>query len=118
MQRDAERTKSVTPIEDACAGLVSRPFVVPASEVVYVKGLIEASEGLANLFAERGGELTIATTASQEAELVRFLEDLAAELSSCETPCRWQGRVTRPEGAGADEAGGPSGVAPGEQPRD
>ncbi len=52
---------------------------VDPREVVFVKGVLEASEGLAVLFAEAGGELTIATSTSQAEELDRVLSDLALE---------------------------------------
>ena len=59
--------------------LVFRRMRVSTREVVFVKGVIEASEGLAAVFAEHGGDLTIATSPSQREELDRFLQDLADE---------------------------------------
>ncbi len=61
-------------------GLTSVSLSVPASEVVYVRALLEAHEGLAVMFAERGGELVLATTDSQAAELAWFVAALQAEL--------------------------------------
>jgi Domain of unknown function (DUF4911) len=52
---------------------------VPAREVVFVKGVIEASEGVGVVFADHGGDLTIATLPSQKDELDRILQDLASE---------------------------------------
>jgi len=60
-------------------GLVFRKMRVSSREVVFVKGVIEASEGLAVMFAESGGDLTIATSPSQKDELDRVLLDLANE---------------------------------------
>lgn len=60
-------------------GLVFRKVRVAPREVVFVKGVIEASEGLAVVFAERGGDLTVATLPSQKDELDRILHDLAIE---------------------------------------
>ena len=60
-------------------GLVTRRLRVPAREVVFVKGVIEASEGVAVVFADRGGDLTIATLPNQKDELDRILHDLAIE---------------------------------------
>jgi hypothetical protein len=60
-------------------GLVTRRVRVPAREVVFVKGVIEASEGVAVVFADRGGDLTIATLPNQKDELDRILHDLALE---------------------------------------
>ena len=59
--------------------LIFRRVRVAAREVVFVKGIIEASEGLAVVFAESGGDLTIATSPSQKDELDRILQDLARD---------------------------------------
>lgn len=53
---------------------------VRAPDVVFVKGVIEASDGLAIVFAERGGDLTIAAPMDRGAELSELLRDLAEEL--------------------------------------
>jgi hypothetical protein len=60
--------------------MVVRRVVVASSEVVFVKGIIEALEGLAQVFAERGGELTLAAPADRAAELDALVDDLCAEL--------------------------------------
>jgi hypothetical protein len=67
------------PVEMLLGGLVTRRVRVPAREVVFVKGVIEASEGVAVVFADSGGDLTIATLPSQKDELDRILQDLAGE---------------------------------------
>lgn len=59
--------------------LVQKLSVRP-SDVVFVKGIIEASEGIANIFAERGGELTIAAPIGRGAELTELLADIAREV--------------------------------------
>ena len=59
--------------------LVVRRVRVSPREVVFLKGVIEASEGVAAVFAESGGDLTIATMPSQKDELDRILQDLQAE---------------------------------------
>ena len=61
-------------------GLVIRRIVLRARDVVYFKGVIEASEGLAQVFAEEGGDLTVAAPVDREAELDRVLAELLAEL--------------------------------------
>ena len=68
--------------EDLCRGLSSRRVRVRPRDVVYVKGILEASEGLAVVFAERGGELVFATPPSRVAELDAFLADLAHEIGA------------------------------------
>jgi hypothetical protein len=60
--------------------MVVRRVVVQSSEVVFVKGIIEALEGLAQVFAERGGELTLAAPLDRAAELDALVDDLCVEL--------------------------------------
>jgi Domain of unknown function (DUF4911) len=59
--------------------LVVRRVRVSPREVVFLKGVIEASEGVAAVFAESGGDLVIATPPGQEDELDRILQDLKLE---------------------------------------
>jgi hypothetical protein len=61
------------------AGLVVRRVRIAPREVVFLKGVIEASEGVAAVFAESGGDLTIATLPTQRDELDRILQDLQEE---------------------------------------
>lgn len=63
-------------------GLVTRRVRVAARDVVFVKGIFEASEGLGALFAERGGDLVIAAPCSREAELDEVLTDLESEIGA------------------------------------
>jgi hypothetical protein len=70
--------KSVAPLIGE--GMVARRLVVRAKDVAFLKGVIEAHEGLAALFAESGGDLMLASPADREAELDAFVRDLAAEL--------------------------------------
>jgi len=76
------RTKTPLPIELMRAGMVACELSVSAPDVVFVKGLLEASEGLGALFAERGGELTIVAPASRWAEMRELLADLEAEIGA------------------------------------
>jgi hypothetical protein len=62
--------------------LATRSVRVAPRDVVYVKGIFEASEGLGALFAERGGELTIAVHHSRERELDELLLDLTVEIAA------------------------------------
>jgi hypothetical protein len=71
-------TKSVAPCIGP--GMVVRRVLSPSHEVVFVKGIIEALEGLAQVFAERGGELTIAAPSDRARELDAVVDDLCAEL--------------------------------------
>ena len=63
-------------------GMVVRRVVLRAPDVVFFKGVIEASEGLAAVFAESGGDLTIAAPAEREAELDSLLDSLCVELGA------------------------------------
>jgi hypothetical protein len=71
---------SVAPLIDS--DLVCRKVVVRDKDVVFVKGIFEASEGLGALFAERGGELIISAPLSRARELDELLGDLEIELQA------------------------------------
>jgi Domain of unknown function (DUF4911) len=68
-----------SPRDMLLGGLIFRRVRVRAREVVFVKGVIEASEGLAVVFSESGGDLTIATPPSQTRELDEILRDLETD---------------------------------------
>ena len=51
----------------------------PSRNVVFVKGIVEAHEGLATFFAERGGEVVLAAPVERAGELGAFAADLARE---------------------------------------
>lgn len=78
------RPRTPLSIESASAGMITHRVVVPAHEVVFVKGVLEASEGVAAVFAESGGELAIVTHESREPALQEILADLA-EVGLAET---------------------------------
>jgi hypothetical protein len=63
--------------------LVERRVRVPARDVVYVRGLLEANEGLGALLADAdgGGDLCIVAHASRALELDEWLRDLADEVT-------------------------------------
>ncbi len=61
-------------------GMVVRRVVLRAPDVVFFKGIVEASEGLAAVFAEKGGDLSVAAPEERAAELDALLDDLCAEL--------------------------------------
>lgn len=70
-------SKSVAPLVGE--GMVTRALTVRAKDVAFIKGIVEAHEGLAALFAERGGDLTLASPKDREAELDVLVHDLAVE---------------------------------------
>lgn len=57
-------------------GMVTRRVIVRTRDVVFFKGVIEASEGLAAVFAERGGDLVVAAPAERARELDAVMADL------------------------------------------
>lgn len=69
-------------MKTVCTGMLAREVIVRPPDVVFVKGLIEASDGLAAVFAERGGDLTIVTPEGREAELAELLRDLEVEIGA------------------------------------
>lgn len=79
-QGPARRVRAAISVDRATCGLVVGHLHVAKEHVVFVKGIVEASEGLACLFAERGGDLTIASPAGRRAELRELLVDLATDL--------------------------------------
>lgn len=70
--------RSVAPLVGE--GMITRRLVVRAKDVAFLKGIVEAHEGLAQVFAEGGGDLTIAAPVGREAELDELVRDLAEEL--------------------------------------
>jgi hypothetical protein len=77
-----KRTAAALGVREASAGLVARGVNVRPSDVVFVKSLVEDSEGLAGIFAERGGELVLAAPASRAADLDLLLADLEREIGA------------------------------------
>ncbi|HEX3771330.1 MAG TPA: hypothetical protein VHV30_10715 [Polyangiaceae bacterium] len=63
-------------------GLIVRKLVMRSRDVVFFKGIIEASEGLAAVFAEHGGDLTVAAPADRASELDAVLAELSVELNA------------------------------------
>jgi hypothetical protein len=83
----------VPPLLDA--DLVARRVRVRARDAVFVRGVLEASEGVGVLFAEQGGDLVLATPRALEAALDEVIADLVLELDA----------VVEPFADGADNAG-------------
>lgn len=67
-------------VAEASAGLVAFDLTVRETDVVFVKSIVEASEGLAVLLAERGGEIRLASPRDRAAELGELVDDLVTEL--------------------------------------
>jgi hypothetical protein len=60
--------------------MTAKRLIVRAKDVVFVKGVVEAHDGLAHVFAEHGGDLTIACAPDRLRELEELVRDLAEEL--------------------------------------
>lgn len=71
---------------DASIGMMRREVTVLAADVVFVKGIVEASEGLAAVFAEQGGELSIVSPREREAEVTELVEDLKRDVAARVSP--------------------------------
>jgi hypothetical protein len=56
-------------------------LVVRSPDVVRVKGIIEAHDGLAQVYAAHGGELTLVACADRRDELEALAGSLAAEFA-------------------------------------
>jgi hypothetical protein len=61
--------------------LVRRVQVAPG-DVVFVKGILEASEGVAAMFADEGGELAIAAPLELRAALDELVADLERDVGA------------------------------------
>lgn len=62
--------------------LVERRVRVAPRDVVLVKGICEASEGLCAMFAESGGDLVLAAPASRARELDELVHDLHTDFDA------------------------------------
>ena len=78
----SRRAQAALPLATVGAGMLVRRVNVRSPDVVFVKGLVEASDGLASVFAERGGELLFAAPHERAAELFELLADLETELGA------------------------------------
>lgn len=74
----------VPPILDS--DLVARRVRVRARDTVFVRGVLEASEGVGVLFAEQGGDLVLAAPLALEGALDEVIADLVAELGAVVEP--------------------------------
>jgi hypothetical protein len=62
-----------------------RRLVVQPRDVVYVKGIAQASDGLCCVFSDGGGNLVLACAENRAADLQQLVDDLTMELNcSCE----------------------------------
>lgn len=64
------------------ADLVVRRVLVQAKDVVIIKGICEASEGLCAMFADRGGDLLLAAPHSRTRDLDELVSDLCTDFGA------------------------------------
>lgn len=62
------------------AELAVRPVSVRAQDLVLVRHLLEASEGIGFLIAKRGGNALLVSPRSRSDELDAFIEDMKLEM--------------------------------------
>jgi len=60
--------------------LITRDISCDLSDIVYVKSIASAYDGLCCLFAERGGTVSLVAPKGREAELDLLVDDLRFEL--------------------------------------
>ncbi len=109
------------PIDQASVGLVVHSLTVDAEDIVFVKGIVEASDGLAVVFApprrrrsggapgtsapSRTHTLLLAAPRGRESDLAELVADLGAELASPEAGVHPRRRAT---GDGGQRESSPS----------
>lgn len=64
--------------------LTIRKLTVLPKDVVFVKAIIQASDGLCCLFSDGGGNLILAAAEDRAADLQLLADDLEMELSNTE----------------------------------
>jgi len=62
--------------------MISHRVRLHPRDVVFVKGIFEASEGLGSLFAERGGDVVLAAPRSRANEFEALLRDLVTDVGA------------------------------------
>lgn len=82
--------------------LVWRRIRVQDRDVGFIRGILEASEGLACMFAERGGDLMLVAPVSQEERLDEVIDDLRVELGAIVTERGANGGRKRERSSGSD----------------
>jgi len=78
-RRPATTATKSAPVVPLGPDFVTRRVLVPASDVVFVKGIVEAHDGLAQVYAEAGGELWISAIRDRAAELDALVSGLVGD---------------------------------------
>jgi hypothetical protein len=82
MPRDTTPSDAETSKEFVSDEVIMRKIRVRASDVVVVKGICEASEGLCAMFAEHGGDLVLAAPRSRARDLDELVADLVVDFEA------------------------------------
>jgi hypothetical protein len=82
MPRPASPADAGPPSDFVSDEIILRKIRVRASDVVVVKGICEASEGLCAMFAEHGGDLVLAAPRSRARDLDELVADLAVDFGA------------------------------------
>ena len=61
-------------------GLISRKLRLKDADVVWLRGVLDAYEGLAGLYGDGSGVIVLSTPVSRAQELDSFLEDIRGEI--------------------------------------
>jgi hypothetical protein len=61
---------------------ITRRVVVDATQVVYFRAVLEANNGVAAVYSESGGDLTLVASPCRRDELDNLLLDLKCELGA------------------------------------
>ncbi len=67
-------------------GLVTRTLRIADEDVVWLRGVLDGYEGLAMLFGDGTGKITLAAPSDRENELDALLADLKLEAEFTEIP--------------------------------
>ncbi len=67
-------------------GMIERRVILRARDVVFFEGVLEASDGLAAVFAEHGGDLTVSAPEGRQVEPDAVLGELSSELGAMILP--------------------------------
>jgi hypothetical protein len=78
----AASSHETEPDVEAAPALIERRVRVAARDVVLIKGICEASEGLCAMFAERGGDLILSAPRSRARELDELVADLCVDFGA------------------------------------
>lgn len=61
-------------------GLVTRVLAMKDEDVVWLRGILEAYEGLAGLYGDGSGDIVLFAPVSRERELDEFLNEIGEEI--------------------------------------